>query len=102
MLEFGIWHRQPTMHDIYDPPPAPDQDFNPPKPDPLIFTRGDFLCLVGLCALLSAVSLDGLAHRARAGPGDGGGRVARDPGELVHRARVSCTGPRPCASRRGG
>ena len=45
------------MHDIYDPPPAPEQDFNPPKSDPLIFTRGDFLCLVGLCTLLSAVSL---------------------------------------------
>jgi hypothetical protein len=45
------------MHDIYDPPPAPEQDFNPPKLDPLIFTWGDFLCLVGLCALLSAVSL---------------------------------------------
>jgi hypothetical protein len=45
------------MHDIYDPPPALEQDFNPPKSGPLIFTRGDFLCLVGLCALLSVVSL---------------------------------------------
>jgi hypothetical protein len=45
------------MHDIYDPPPAPDQDFNPPKPDPLIFTREDLMCLAGLCALLLAVSL---------------------------------------------
>ena len=41
---------RPTMHDIYDPPPAPDQDFDPPKAEPLIFTRGDLLCLVGLCA----------------------------------------------------
>jgi hypothetical protein len=45
------------MHDIYDPPPALEQDFNPPRSDPLIFTRGDLLCLVGLCTLLSAVSV---------------------------------------------
>ena len=44
------------MHDIYDPPPAPEQDLNPPKSDPLIFTDGDLLCLVGLvhaCSLRS-------------------------------------------------
>jgi hypothetical protein len=45
------------MHDIYDPPPAPDQDWTPPKPEPLIFTTGDLLCLVGLCAVLFAVSV---------------------------------------------
>ena len=44
------------MRDIYDPPPAPEQDFNPASPDPLIFTRDDFICLAGLCTLLTAVS----------------------------------------------
>src|SRR5271166_2439699 len=44
------------MHDIYDPPPAPEQDWTPPRPEPLIFTRGDLLCLVGLCTLLAAVA----------------------------------------------
>ena len=45
------------MHDIYDPPPAPEQDWTPPKPEPLIFTTGDLLCLVGLCALLFVASV---------------------------------------------
>ena len=31
------------MHDIYDPPPAPEQDWDPPKPEPLIFTTGDLV-----------------------------------------------------------
>jgi hypothetical protein len=46
-----------SMHDIYDPPPAPEQDLTPPKSEPLIFTWGDLLCLVGLCTLLLVVSL---------------------------------------------
>jgi hypothetical protein len=45
------------MHDIYDPPPALGHDFDPPRSAPLIFTRGDLFCLVGLCLLLTAVSL---------------------------------------------
>jgi hypothetical protein len=45
------------MRDIYDPPPAPEQDWTPPKPEPLIFTTGDLLCLVGLCAALFAGSV---------------------------------------------
>jgi hypothetical protein len=45
------------MHDIYDPPPALEQDFDPPRAAPLIFTKGDLLCLLGLCALLLLVSL---------------------------------------------
>jgi len=44
------------MHDIYDPPPAPEQDFTPSKPGPLIFTNGDLLCLLGLCTVLLVVS----------------------------------------------
>jgi hypothetical protein len=44
------------MRDIYDPPPAPAQDWVPPRPERLIFTTGDLLCLVGLCALLFAGS----------------------------------------------
>jgi hypothetical protein len=44
------------MHDIYDPPPAPEQDWTPPKQEPLIFTTGDLLCLVGLCALVFALA----------------------------------------------
>jgi hypothetical protein len=39
------------MHDIYDPPPAP-LPWNPPKAEPLVFTAGDLVCLIGLCALL--------------------------------------------------
>jgi hypothetical protein len=39
------------MHDIYNPPPAP-VPWNPPKPEPLVFTRGDLVCLATLCALL--------------------------------------------------
>ena len=29
------------MHDIYDPPPALEQEWTPPKGEPLIFTTGD-------------------------------------------------------------
>ncbi len=42
------------MHDIYDPPPAP-VPYNP-KPEPLIFTTGDLVCLILLCGLLFIVS----------------------------------------------
>ena len=45
------------MHDIYDPPPAPEQDWVPPRREPLIFTTGDLVLLVGLCALLFAGSV---------------------------------------------
>jgi hypothetical protein len=44
------------MRDIYDPPPAPEKDFTPSKPEPLIFTRGDLLCLVGLCSLVLGIA----------------------------------------------
>ncbi len=47
------------MHDIYDPPPALTQDCLPPKREPLIFTTGDLVCLIGLCALLFALALLG-------------------------------------------
>ena len=38
--------RQPpsSVHDIYDPPPAPVA-WNPPKPEPLVYTVGDLVCL---------------------------------------------------------
>jgi hypothetical protein len=42
------------MHDIYNPPPAPPQDWTPPKRERLVFTTGDLACLVGLCAVLFA------------------------------------------------
>jgi hypothetical protein len=47
------------MHDIYDPPPAPETELTPPKRESLIFTTGDLMCLVGLCAVLFAVSVVG-------------------------------------------
>src|SRR5579863_448148 len=45
------------MHDIYDPPPAQAQDLTPSKPEPLMFTTSDLLCLVGLCAVLFVASI---------------------------------------------
>ncbi len=45
------------MHDIYDPPPLPPVDWDPPKAGPLIFTQGDLVCLVSLCAGLLVVAL---------------------------------------------
>lgn len=43
------------MHDIYDPRPAP-VPHAPPKPEPLVFTRGDLVCLVTLCSTLGLVA----------------------------------------------
>jgi hypothetical protein len=43
------------MRDIYDPPPAPIP-WNPPKAEPLIYTRGDLACLVLLCSILCAAA----------------------------------------------
>jgi hypothetical protein len=45
------------MHDIYDPPPLPPVDWDPPRAAPLIFTMGDLVCLVSLCAGLLVVAL---------------------------------------------
>jgi hypothetical protein len=45
------------MHDIYDPPPVPQVEWDPPKAEPLIFTWGDLTCLVSLCAGLLIVAL---------------------------------------------
>ena len=44
------------MRDIYDPPPAPVA-WNPPKPEPLLYTTGDLACLAVLFALLFVVSM---------------------------------------------
>jgi hypothetical protein len=44
------------MRDRYDPPPAFAEEFVPPRPERLVFTTGDFLCLLGLCAVLFAGS----------------------------------------------
>ena len=44
------------MHDIYDPPPAP-MPWNPPKPDRLVFTTGDVVCLILLCTVLFAAAV---------------------------------------------
>ena len=43
------------MHDIYDPPPAPVA-WNPPQSERLVFTPGDIVCLVLLCALFTVGS----------------------------------------------
>lgn len=43
------------MYDIYDPPPAP-VSWNP-KPEPLVFTTSDLVCLITLCSLLCMVAL---------------------------------------------
>ena len=45
------------MHDIYDPPPVPEVDWDPPPPGPLIFTQGDLICLVALCVGLVGLAL---------------------------------------------
>ncbi len=43
------------MHDIYNPPPAP-VPWNP-KPEPLVFTAGDLVCLATLCSVLGVAAL---------------------------------------------
>jgi hypothetical protein len=43
------------MHTIYDPPPAPEA-WEPPKPEPRVYTAGDLAWLVALCALLFAAA----------------------------------------------
>src|SRR5262249_29655830 len=50
--------RQPpsSVHDIYDPPPAPVA-WNPPKPEPLVYTAGDLVCLIVLFVLLLSGSI---------------------------------------------
>lgn len=50
--------RQPpsSVHDIYDPPPAPVA-LNPPKPEPLVYTAGDLVCLIVLFVLLLSISV---------------------------------------------
>jgi hypothetical protein len=44
------------MHDIYDPPPVPPVDWEPPKAEPFYFSRGDLYCLLSLCAGLLALA----------------------------------------------
>jgi hypothetical protein len=44
------------MHDIYDPPPVPPVDWDPPKAEPLIFTSSDVICLVSLCGALLLIA----------------------------------------------
>jgi hypothetical protein len=45
------------MRDRYDPPPALTEDYAPPKPDRLVFTTGDLVCLIALCAVLFGGSM---------------------------------------------
>lgn len=45
-----------TLHDIYDPPPAP-MALVAPKPEPLVFTWGDLVCLITLCSLLCGIAV---------------------------------------------
>ncbi|QEH36776.1 hypothetical protein OJF2_53610 [Aquisphaera giovannonii] len=44
------------MHDIYDPTPRPELEWEPPREERLLFSRGDILAVVGLCATLFAVA----------------------------------------------
>jgi hypothetical protein len=45
------------MHDIYDPPPVPPVDWDPPKAEPLIFTWSDLICLIALCTALLVIAV---------------------------------------------
>jgi hypothetical protein len=45
------------MHDIYDPPPVPKVDLDPPRAERLVFTRNDLLCLAALCGGLLLVAV---------------------------------------------
>ncbi len=44
------------MHDVYDPPPVPEIEWEAPRREPLDVSRGDVACLVGLCLALFAAS----------------------------------------------
>jgi hypothetical protein len=46
-----------NMHDIYDPPPALEQEWTPPRRQRLSFTTGDLICLAGLCSLLFSAAI---------------------------------------------
>ncbi|MDG3004483.1 hypothetical protein [Paludisphaera mucosa] len=48
--------RDSAMHDVYDPPPAPEIDWEGPGREPLIVSRGDLACLIALCLLLFLAS----------------------------------------------
>ncbi len=50
------------MHDLYDPPPLPAVDWEPPKGGPLIFSRADLICLILLCAGLLLAALVAWRH----------------------------------------
>ncbi|WP_337175234.1 hypothetical protein [Paludisphaera sp.] len=44
------------MHDVYDPPPVPEIEWEEPRREPLEVSRGDVACLVGLCAALFGIA----------------------------------------------
>ena len=45
-----------SLHDIYDPPPAP-VPWDPPQAERLDFTASDVVCLVLLCVVLFVASV---------------------------------------------
>jgi hypothetical protein len=45
------------MHDIYDPPPVPRVDLDPPRAERLVFTRNDLVCLAALCGGLLLIAV---------------------------------------------
>jgi hypothetical protein len=45
------------MRDIYDPPPVPEQELPPTRPDGFVLTRGDLVVVTVLCVLPFAASL---------------------------------------------
>ena len=73
------------MHDIYDPPPVPKVDLDPPRSERLVFTRNDLACLAALCGGLLLVAViawrnePGLALIS-AGKGLGGTWRGPEPG----------------------
>ena len=76
-----------AMHDIYDPPPAPIS-WNPPKPEPLVFTTGDLVCLVTLCLVLVVAAMLAWTAEPAMAMVTALGRLAGDPRELVHGPRL--------------
>ena len=94
--------RSTTMHDIYDPPPALIAGLGSPESEPPgLHARRPGVPGGALRRVVRGVG-PGLAVRARAGPGHGGGRLAGDPGKLVHGAWAFCTGRARCDSRLAG
>ena len=94
------WHPAPVilyprspMHDIYAS--AAPVAWNPPKPEPLVYTTGDLICLIVLYALLFAASLACWRSEPTVAP-----MTALGGSWRIWSARSAAD--RPCASRSSG